>query len=247
MNHEGTQMLGRLYGIGLGPGDPELVTVKASRLLARLSHVFAPKADEGGFSVARSIANSHVSAGATFHELVYPMTRNADALAHHWRKGAAAVVEILRTGQDAAFITLGDPMLYSTCTYLLRAVQKVEPTVLVEVIPGVTSFCASAALTQFVLGEQDSKLLVAPAPATLEDLTELTHHRGRLVLMKVGSKLPQLVTWLRMLGLLEHTRLVSRAGLPEQRIVTNLGTCTELETVGYLSSLLVDLDAGGGT
>jgi precorrin-2/cobalt-factor-2 C20-methyltransferase len=237
--------MGRLYGIGLGPGDPELVTLKASRLLASLPHLFAPKADAAGGSIARSIARHHAHPNAVFHELVYPMTRNADVLRQHWQEGAESVLAVLAAGNDAGFMTLGDPMLYSTFTHLVRAVQDLCPKVDVEVVPGVTSFCASAALTEFVLGEQDSKLLVAPAPDDLDGLRELTRLGGRLVLMKVGSRLPQLVEWLRALGLLERARLVSRAGLPGQQVLTNLTAGDELETLGYLSTLLVELEAGG--
>jgi precorrin-2/cobalt-factor-2 C20-methyltransferase len=245
MNEEITRPTGRLYGIGLGPGDPELVTMKASRLLGTLPHIFTPKADEGGFSVAQSIASQHAGPDTVFHELVYPMTRKADVLRQHWRTAAESVAEVLATGKDAGFITLGDPMLYSTCTYLIRAVHELQPSVQVEVVPGVTSFCASAALTEFVLGEQSSKLLVAPAPDSLKDLQELTRLGGRLVLMKVGSKLPQLVEWLRTLGLVQRARLVTRAGLPGQRVLMDLESGMELESQGYLSTLLVDLDRGG--
>lgn len=240
MNHELQRRTGHLYGIGLGPGDPELLTLKAMKCLARLEHVFAPKAEEGGVSIARTIAEHHVGSRTTFHELVYPMVRNPDVLAHYWQKAAIPVLELLKAGEDVGFITLGDPMLYSTFTYLNRAVHAELPEVETEVIAGVTSFCASAALTQFTLGEQASKLLVAPAPSSQLELFELTRCCEKLVLMKVGSKLPELVKWLRALGLLERARVVSRAGLKEQRVLTELGACTELETLGYLSTLLVE-------
>ena len=245
MNDALTQPLGRLYGIGLGPGDPELITMKASRLLGRLLHVFAPKADERGASIARSIARMHTAPDTQFHELIYPMTRNAEVLRQHWQAAAKSVVELLATGTDAGFVTLGDPMLYSTCTYLTRAVREQCPSVEVEIVPGVTSFCASAALTEFVLGEQGSMLLVAPAPNSHDELRELTRRGGRLVLMKVGARLPQLVEWVRAAGLLPRARLVSRAGLPGQQIVKDLAAVEDLGALGYLSILLIDLETGG--
>ncbi|MGC4067753.1 MAG: precorrin-2 C(20)-methyltransferase [Polyangiaceae bacterium] len=239
---ESSSKIGRLYGIGLGPGDPELVTVKASRLLGSVSWVFAPKADEALGSIAKGIALSHVAPTTKLVELVYPMSRDVAVLERHWGAAATTIGEVLRQGDDAAFITLGDPMLYSTCAYLVRALRRSMPEVDIEIVPGVTSFCASAALTGFVLGEKDSKLLVAPAPDSAVELERLTRQGGRLVLMKVGSRLPQLVNWLRALGLLERSRLVSRAGLAGQRIFSDLNDCEELEQLGYLSTLLVDLD-----
>jgi precorrin-2/cobalt-factor-2 C20-methyltransferase len=240
MNNLNQRNLGRLYGIGLGPGDPELVTVKASKLLTRLRHVFAPKAEDGGFSIARNIAASHAGPETEFHELVYPMTSNANVLSHHWAIAAEPVAKLLRLGEDTAFITLGDPMLYSTFTYLNRAIKLMLPEVEIEVVSGVTSFCASAALTEYTLGEKNSKLLVAPAPSTERELVELTRQCEKLVLMKVGSKLPQLMKWLTSLGLLAQTKLVSRAGMPEQRVILDLTAITEIETIGYLSTLLID-------
>jgi precorrin-2/cobalt-factor-2 C20-methyltransferase len=234
--------MGRLYGIGLGPGDPELVTVKASRLLGSVSWVFAPKADDALGSIAKGIALSHVAPTTKLVELVYPMTRDVEILERHWGAAAATIADVLRGGDDAAFITLGDPMLYSTCAYLVRALRRVVPEVAIEIVPGITSFCASAALTGFVLGEKDSKLLVAPAPDSLVELEQMTRQGGRLVLMKVGSRLPRLVDWLRVLGLLERSCLVSRAGLAGQRVFSNVEPGAELEQLGYLSTLLVDLD-----
>lgn len=237
--------LGRLYGIGLGPGDPELVTLKACRLLSSLAHVFAPKADETSGSIARSIAQAHAGPGVTFHEVVYPMTRDAEQLEQRWQAAASEVVGVLRTGQDVGFITLGDPMLYSTFSYLMRAVQCLLPEVEVEIVPAVMSFAASAALTQFVLGEQDSLLTVAPTPNTELELDALMRRGGRLVLMKVGKRLPMLMGWLRKRQLIEQARLVVRAGLPGQRIIRDLDAITDPERAGYLSTMLLDLEITG--
>lgn len=237
-----TSPVGRLYGIGLGPGDPDLVTVKASRLLARLPYVFAPKADDASASIARSIASAHAGAAVEFRELVYPMTRDLGQLEQRWREAAEVVVDVLASGHDAGFITLGDPMLYSTFSYLMRAVRQLLPAAEIEVVPAVMSFAASAALTQFILGERDSKLTVAPAPDDKGAMDTLIGRGGRLVLMKVGKRLPQLVEWLREAQCLHTARLVVRAGLPGQQIFDDLSQIPDLERAGYLSTLLVNLD-----
>lgn len=245
MNSDLTSPIGRLYGIGLGPGDPELVTVKASRLLARLHYVFAPKADEASASIARGIASSHAGPDVEFRELVYPMTRDPEQLRLRWQQAAQVVVEVLAQGHDVGFITLGDPMLYSTFSYLMSAVRQLLPAVEVEIVPAVMSFAASAALTGFVLGERDSKLTIAPAPDDQAALNALIERGGRLVLMKVGKRLPQLIEWLHQAQRLRQARLVVRAGLPGQQVFEDLEHIEDLERTGYLSTLLVDLDPEG--
>lgn len=245
MNSNLPSKLGRLYGIGLGPGDPELVTLKASRLLARLRYVFAPKADESSASIARGIASNHAGPEVEFRELVYPMTRDPAQLQRRWNEAAQVVVDVLAKGHDVGFITLGDPMLYSTFSYLMRAVRQLLPAIEIEIVPAVMSFAASAALTGFVLGERESKLTVAPAPDDQEALNALMLRGGRLVLMKVGNRLPRLIEWLRQAQRLDQARLVVRAGLPGQRVFEDLEQIDDLERTGYLSTLLVDLDPEG--
>ena len=115
---------GTLYGIGVGPGDPELITLKGARVLGECRQVFVPKARGEGDSAALAIAGAHLRADAEIHELVFPMITDRKELARRWEESAGQVAAVLQAGEDACFLTLGDPLLYSTYIYLLRALPE---------------------------------------------------------------------------------------------------------------------------
>ena len=231
---------GVFYGIGVGPGDPELMTVKGAALLARCPNVFVPKARIASESVALGIARRYVSAGAAIHELVFPMTDNEDELSARWRESAVRVAEALRAGQDACFLTLGDPLLYSTYIYLVRALRAELPALNAVTVPGITSFCAAAALTGFTLGEGKEPLTIVPAADDLTAVRDALRRGGTVVLMKIGERLADVLRLLREENLLEHAVLVARAGQAGQRVETDLRTLrTDDSKAGYLSVVLV--------
>jgi len=233
--------LGTFYGLGTGPGDSGWLTVKGAAILASCPHVFAPKARIKSESLALSIAQPYVGASATVHEQLFPMTKDEDALAAHWREAAEALATVLERGEDACFLTIGDPMLYSTYVYLLRALRERLPAVAVETVPGVTSFCAAASLTNFTLGERKEPLTIIPAADDLGAVERALASQGTVVLMKVGGRLPEILDFLRKRKLIDQAVLVARAGQPEERVVTDLDQLSpeEAANVGYLSVILI--------
>jgi precorrin-2/cobalt-factor-2 C20-methyltransferase len=116
-------VIGKFYGIGVGPGEPGLLTVKAASILGSCSHIFVPKARLEGDSVALEIARQYLHGDAQIHELVFPMTADRGQLDVSWKQSAEVVAVVLETGADACFLTLGDPLVYSTYIYLLRALN----------------------------------------------------------------------------------------------------------------------------
>ncbi len=232
--------VGTLYGIGIGPGDPELVTVRGARLIARLGHVFVPKARTAADSVAMTIARPYLRRDAVVRELVFPMTADGRELSERWKESAGRVAAVLEAGDDACFLTLGDPLLYSTYIYLLRALRAVSPEAKAVTVPGIPAFGAAAALTGFPLGEGKEPVTIVPSTDDLETLARALDAGGTVVIMKIGKRLPEVLRALGEADLLEQGVFVSRAGQSGQRIETdlrNLG-CSELET-GYLSIILV--------
>ncbi|MCA1961965.1 MAG: precorrin-2 C(20)-methyltransferase [Desulfomonile sp.] len=231
---------GTLYGIGVGPGDPDLITVKAAKILERTLHVFVPKAKQEGGSVALTIAQKHVHPDAKVHELVFPMTTDKSELKKRWVDSAREVANVLQSGTDACFLTLGDAFLYSTYTYLLRALRQIMPDVEVVTVPGITAFSAAAALAGFPVGEAKEPVTIVPTADDLDQVVQAVSAGGTVVLMKIGKRLDRILDVLETAGALERSVFISRAGMDRQRIVEDLRTLRgQQEDTGYLSIILV--------
>lgn len=237
---------GTLYGIGVGPGDPEWITVKAVRILSTCRHVCVPKSDAAAESVALEIARVYLRSDAVIHELAYPMTREAGLLRRHWRQAAGEVHAILGQGEDCCFLTLGDPLLYSTYIYLLRELVTLEPAVRVVTVPGITAFSAAAAVANRPVGESQQLVTIVPASDDLGRFAAAVDRGGTVVLMKVGRRLHRALDVLETRGLLDRAVFVSRAGMAGQRVETAMRRLRqEREDAGYLSVLIVQADGQG--
>lgn len=231
---------GTLYGIGVGPGDPDLITVKAAKVLAECHHVFVPKAREEGESVALRIARQHIKSEAQIHEIVFPMTTDRVKLAERWEESARVIAETLETGSDVCFLTLGDAFLYSTYIYMLRALRRRIPDVIVVTIPGITAFSAAAALAEFPVGEAKETVTIVPTADDLEEVRHALTVGGTVILMKIGKRLGRILDVLESAGAMGRSVFVSHVGMENERIVKDLADLRGLEAdTGYLSIILV--------
>lgn len=222
---------GMLYGVGVGPGDPELLTMKAVRLLHTADIIAAP--DTGGEAqTALTIVKEHIK-GKTILPCHTPMTRNKEVLEQAWKKSADKLCALLDEGKTIVFITLGDPTIYSTYLYIHRLV--LERGYDAELVPGIPSFCAAAAKLNTSLCEGEERLLIIPA--SHGGLEESLDVHANKVLMKSGRQLSVLQDTLRHRGELENASLVVNCGLHGERIVPHFG---EVEPqAGYFSIVLL--------
>ena len=231
---------GVLYGIGVGPGDPELMTLKGAKVLERCHHVFVPKARSENESIALAIANRFLSAGSRICELVFPMSADREELSRHWEDAARSVADAVSTGQDACFLTLGDPLLYSTYIYLVRSLRKRLPGIEIITIPGITAFSAAAALAEFPIGEGGERVVIIPASDDFDVIREALSGVGTVILMKVGRRLGRVLDFIEQAGFLDRAAYVARAGLDGQRVEIDLRKLRqEKQEADYLSILLV--------
>ncbi|MCD7928099.1 MAG: precorrin-2 C(20)-methyltransferase [Oscillospiraceae bacterium] len=222
---------GALYGIGVGPGDPELLTVKAVRLLQAADVIAAP--DSGGESrTALNIVKGYI-VGKPVLLCPTPMTRDRETLGRVWEDNAEQICALLEQGKQVAFITLGDPTVYSTYFYLHRRVLARGYGV--EIVPGVPSFCAAAAKLGVPLCEGDQRLLVVPA--SYGDLTDSLDVDANKVLMKAGRQLGTLKETLQQRGELENASLVVNCGLPGEQIWPSFAQAEG--NAGYFSLVLL--------
>jgi len=230
---------GKLYGIGIGPGDPKLLTLKAKEVIDRADVIFCPKGDEGGTSWARSIIEKTTSCEKEFIDLPFPMTRDRKVLKAYWEKAARRIAHEVAQGKQGAFITLGDPLIYSTYIYLLKTLRDHFPDIEVETIPGISAFNAAAAKAQIPLVQGDERMAIVPVRRDLRGLREALETFETVVLMKVGSKLDKVMALLGELDLLDHSVLVSHLGQPGEKMLYGLSSVNEVRREGYLSVIIV--------
>lgn len=229
---------GTLYCVGMGPGDPELVTFKAWHALCRCPVLALPE-DQSGRQTAAAILKEAAARQEGLHleekdilSLTFPMTRDAGRLRKAHSDASDKVAAVLDRGLDIALITLGCPTVYASCMYIHKEIRRRGYETVV--IPGITSFSAAAARLGQPLCEKDEPLLIVPAGR--DDLPDLLAVRGSKVLMKVPRHMGALKEQLQDAGLLRHASLVERCGLPGERVCTDL---RQADDTGYFSVILV--------
>ena len=221
---------GTLYGIGVGPGDPELLTLKAVRLLKEADVIGVP--DKGaGEKTALNIVKDYVDP----EKLQYfptPMIRDQEALQKNYNQQADRICEYLDQGKKVVFITLGDPTIYSTYYYVHKIVaDRGYEAVLV---PGVPSFCAVAARLGTSLCERSDRLLIVPAGSSVEDALKVNANK---VFMKAGSSILELQQQLKQAGMLDHAFAVENCSMENEKIFHKFSDMKE--PTGYFSIVVV--------
>jgi precorrin-2/cobalt-factor-2 C20-methyltransferase len=226
-------MTGTLYGLGIGPGDPELITLKALRLL-QAAPVLAYPAPEEGDSLARAIVAEHLPGGQTEIVLRMPMVAARFPAQEVYDWAAEEIGGHLAAGRDVAALCEGDPFFYGSFMYLFGRVAERYP---VEVVPGVSSLTACAAVLGAPLAARNDVLTVVPAPLDEAVLSARLRDVEAAAVIKVGRHLQKVRRVLKDLNLLDRARYVERATLGEQRILP-LETLEEA-TAPYFSMILI--------
>jgi precorrin-2/cobalt-factor-2 C20-methyltransferase len=213
---------GTLYGLGVGPGDPELITLKAARVLNSADVVYAAASSKNTYSLAVSIARPHIPELTPIRMMHFPMTKNPDNRERAWQKNARILVEELQQHKTVAFITLGDSMTYSTYGYILKHVQQLDPNVTVVSVPGITSYQASAACLNDPLVEDEEALLIVSGVNGGECLRKFAVAPDNLVFMKAYRNMPDITAALDEFDLVESSVAVQNCGLPDQEIIKDI-------------------------
>ena len=213
---------GTLYGIGVGPGDPELITLKAVRILGTVDIIFAAASTKNDYSTAYSIAEPHLKNGVEVIQLGFPMTKDPDELDKAWQANARIVAAELDKGRNAAFLTLGDPLTYSTYGYLQRTLLNLDPDTRLRAVPGITSFHAAAARVGFVLAESRESVLITSGVSDKDRLEAQLDVADNAVILKAYKNFEEIRDTLTRLRLADKTVLVSRLGMEGESILTDI-------------------------
>ncbi len=250
-------MTGTLYVIGVGPGDSELLTLKAVRILRETPCLCVPKGREEGSSLALSIVKGAVDLkDKEIIEAFFPMKKTTsevrrsspvrkdqstegkdDGLEDRWNETVLNILKRLNRGINVSFITIGDPAIYSTFFYLHRRLLSLAPQIRIEIVPGVSSINASAASAGISLGLADEKIAIVPA-AYAADIKRVLADFDTVVLMKVYKVFDDIMKNLNDAGLADRATYISKAGMHEETIIRDLKDVRQAD-LNYFSLIII--------
>ena len=230
--------MGTLYGISVGTGDPELITVKGLKLLQNTKIVAFPAGIDQKPGIAERIIAQWLQPQQITIALDFPYTKDENILEQAWQQAAAQVWQYLHQGIDVAFACVGDVSFYSTFTYLAQTIQKFYGEVPIVTVPGVCSPAAAAADLQIPLTTANQRLTILPAIYSWQDLEEALALSDVVVLMKVSSVYRQVWKILQQHNLLESSSVVERASFSDRNIYPNLKEYPQLK-LSYFSILII--------
>lgn len=234
---------GKLYGVGAGPGAPDLLTRRAERVLSTCPVICLPVGTSGRSYAGGIIEKLLDRSRQEVLLLSFPMQRDVEKALPARETAASKVLERLYAGLDVAFVTEGDPLLYSTFGYVLEVVHTYHPAIPVEVVPGISSITAAAAAARLPLASWDERVAILPAMYVL-DAVESTYLQkvlplfDTLVLLKVSVVFDALLDVLEKLDLVQHAVFVRRCSTDLEEIVFDLASLRE-QTLDYFSLVIV--------
>ncbi|MFJ7733945.1 precorrin-2 C(20)-methyltransferase [Lysinibacillus sp. NPDC097231] len=211
--------LGILYGLGVGPGDPELITVKAFRVIQESPVIAYPKKLKGSKSYAHRIVDVYINPEEKdMLGLVFPMTKDEAVLEREWTKSVELVYGKLKEGKDVAFVTEGDPLLYSTFIHMMKLMQDMHPEVEIRTVPGISSFNGSASRLGIALADGDDRVAIVPAHDDYDAMREVIESHDAVVFIKVAKVIDLMLEVLRDLDLLDKASVVTKVTSDEEII-----------------------------
>lgn len=234
---------GHFYAVGVGPGSPDLLTLRALRIVESVDVIVAPRSELSSESLALQVVRD-VPGHREVLEQVYPMERNEEKTEASWRAVADVVAERCREGQSVAHLTIGDPLIYSTACYLLSELFDRLSKDRIHIVPGISAFQAAAALAGSLLTLQDDRLTLLPA-THLDEVEHALDHSETVVIYKIGARLREVAGLLRRRNLAGQSFLVCYAEQGEkERIIAGLDELPE-GRLGYMSTVIVPLRRRG--
>jgi len=231
--------------VGCGPGDPELLTVKAVKAIKNADVIMCPTSKEGKESIAFSIISTIVdnSKKPEIVNLVFPMVKDKDILEDTWKKNTRTIAESVQSGKNVVYLTVGDPSLYSTWIYIHRELREKYPDVKINIIPGIVSMFAFASKVGISIAEGDETMAVIPACYDLGKVKETAKNCDTMIFLKDGRYFDQVISLLKEAGFPDNSLFAIAQDVgTDQEIVKKLtlGQVTkETFTNKYFSIMVV--------
>ena len=213
---------GTLFGLGVGPGDPELIPVKAVRILEQVELVFTAASTKNDYSLAVEIAKPYIPENTGIEKLNFPMSKDKTVMETAWRRNAERIAEVLEMGKNAAFLTIGDPLTYSTYGYILRHLQSGWPNLPIRTVPGITSYQAAAAAINRPLVEGEESLLIMSGIHGGERLRKMPHKPDNVVFLKAYRNVDGICNALEEADMLAGSVAVSNCSRENEQVYPDL-------------------------
>lgn len=230
--------LGILYGISVGTGDPELITLKGLRWLKQCPVIAFPAGLNDRPGIAQRIVTNWLQPEQKTLSLSFPYVRDEATLISAWQKAAGEVWQYLQQGKDVAFACEGDVSFYSSFTYLAQTLKELHPEIVIKTVPGVCSPMAVASVLQIPLTIRSQRLAIIPAIYNTDELETVLSWAEVVILLKVSSVYQQVWQILSKYNLLDRSWIVEKATFPEQKVYRNLAQYPQLK-LSYFSLLLI--------
>ncbi|OGR14629.1 MAG: precorrin-2 C(20)-methyltransferase [Desulfobacterales bacterium RIFOXYA12_FULL_46_15] len=213
---------GKLFGVGVGPGDPELLTMKAVRVIKSADVIFTAASAKNTYSLAVEIASPYISPDVPVNILSFPMTKDMNTAETAWTENARMIAGTLRQGRNAVFLTLGDPTTYSTFGYILKKMKCIMPDADIETIPGITSFHAASARLNRILVEGEESLLITSGAFGGDRIRNVTGIEN-VAIVKAYKNIRDVNQALKDTGLYKRSVAVSKCGRDNEEIINDVG------------------------
>ena len=197
----------KLFCVGCGPGDPELLTIRALNLITEADVIFVPTSKVDKPSIALSIVAKYIKETTKIINLVFPMVKDKDSLKDYWEKNTLEISQMVRTGKKTLYLTVGDPSLYSTWIYIHKELKKNHKDIEIEIIPGITSIFAFAAESKISLVEGNEHLSIVPACYDLNKVKNTVKASDTIVFLKDGRYFDNVIEMLSDSGFGEETQI----------------------------------------
>ena len=220
-------MIGTLFGIGVGPGDPELLTMRAVKTFQQVDVVLASTRQGNEESTALNIAKPYLPAHCQIVQLDFPMTRDSTILQKAWDAAVHTTLDIVNQGRNTAFLTLGDPLIYSTFSYLLNGIKAICPTTPITIIPGITSFQAACAKMHLSLCTAEDNVHLISGINSQEVLEQELASADTAVILKVYRNFAAINEALHKTGRTHTSYQVSYVEQPEEVLQSHLSLETK--------------------
>jgi len=234
-----------LIGIGVGPGDPELLTVKAVKAIHNADIIMCPASNEDRPSIALSVVSSIIdkSKNQKIIKLIFPMTKDKDVLEQTWKRNAKIMAETVLSGKNVVYLTVGDPFLYSTWIYMYKDLKENYPDMNISVIPGIVSIFTFAAKVGVSVAEGSEKVAIIPSCYDLSSVKEIAKHSESMIFLKDGRYFDQVIKVLKESGFPDDSIFAIGQDLGTENEIIRTMTLGEVNdetlTTKYFSILVV--------